>query len=202
VDEVLTERGGGQSVYMQVSKLYYYSAEWSSDNRKIHVLLLALTRVPAKPLFTTFRSHFGKSPFQSNNIVHTNTCMYTQCIVNGTLHNTIAHTHSVASMAHTCTIILNHSSLYTHQKLTPVKLPTGLLHVAGTALTVDRCLPGQDNHDKLQFGTVLLQLTEDWLHSVHTTHIAQEERVLGDGHPGIAADATQLVDEVPVCVLV
>lgn len=92
------------------------------------------------------------------------------------------------------------SSLYTHQKLTPVKLHTGLL--ADTALTIDRCLPGQDDHDKLQFGTVLLQLTEDWLHSVHTTHIAQEERVLGDGHPGIAADAAQLVDEVPVCGLV
>ena len=62
---------------MQVSKLYYYSVERTSDYYKIHVLLVALTRVPAKPLFATFRSHFGKSPFQRNNIAHTHTCMYT-----------------------------------------------------------------------------------------------------------------------------
>ena len=71
----------------------------------------------------------------------------------------------------------------------------------GTTLTVDRCLPGQDDHDKLQVGPVLLQLTEDGLHCVHAAHVAQEERILSDRHPSIAADATQLVDEVPADAL-
>ena len=64
-------------------------------------------------------------------------------------------------------------------------------------LTIDWGFPWQDHHYELEVGSVLLQLSEQRLHIVHTRDITLEEWLLRDGHASVITDTTKLVNKLP-----
>ena len=70
------------------------------------------------------------------------------------------------------------------------------MHVS-ELLTIDWSFSRQDYDYELEVGSVLLELSEERLHVVHSRDIALEEWLLGHWHTSIVADTTKLVDKLP-----
>ena len=70
------------------------------------------------------------------------------------------------------------------------------MHVS-ELLTIDWSFSRQDYDYELEVGSVLLELSEERLHVVHSRDVALEEWLLGHWHTSIVADSTKLVDKLP-----